>query len=89
MSETPGHAQSPTTLPPLPGSQQFTQPPPLPIPMPQFPASTNAPPMSMAPNPYGAIQAGYHPAVAPTYNPYLYYNYYAPMGQTPYYWNAK
>ena len=42
-----------------------------------------------APNPYGAIQAGYHPAVAPTYNPYLYYNYYAPMGQTPYYWNAK
>jgi hypothetical protein len=87
-SETAGQKQSPTALPPLPAVQQFTQPP-LAAPLPQYPAVTPPAPTSMAPNPYGMIQAGYRPVVTPTYNPYLYHNYAAPMSQTPYYWYAK
>ncbi len=72
-------------LPPLP---KVGQPEPLPNPTQQPAVTTPAQSMRQV-NPYGTVQAGYRPVYVPTYNPYGYYNYYAPMGQTPYYWNAK
>jgi hypothetical protein len=74
-------------LPPLqapPASSPTT----VPAPIPQAPTTTPGSPSYLV-NPNATIQAEYRPLYVPTYNPYLYYNYYAPMGQTPYYWNAK
>jgi hypothetical protein len=73
-------------LPPLPSAQPANPLPPAPIPVGLQPSTTT----SMMPNPYyGMIQAGYRPVYPVTYNPYVNYGYYGPMGATPYYWNAK
>jgi hypothetical protein len=78
---TPAAPSAPTKLTP-----QYAQPTPL-IPVPQPTAAPTGNGTSMAPNPYGTIQAGYYyPTVAPAYNPYVFYGAY---GAAPYYWNAK
>jgi hypothetical protein len=83
-----GQVQTLPALPPLPapGGTTTVQPTPGPAPGQQPTIITPVPGTSMAPNPYGAVQANYRAASAPTYNPSAYYTYY---GTVPYYWNAK
>lgn len=85
---TVNECQKPQTLPPLPPMPQYSQPNPFVNPLQPLPTGVQTP-TSKAPTASGAVQATYNPAYAPAFNPYLNYTYSTPMGQTPYYWNAK